>query len=77
MTGHATIDSAVRAMQAGALDYIQKPFDLKLVRAVIGRALELRRLRLENAALQARERQYIAELETANRSGSLLTLDLA
>ncbi|MBW4053399.1 MAG: response regulator, partial [Proteobacteria bacterium] len=26
MTGHGTIDTAVKAMQAGALDYILKPF---------------------------------------------------
>jgi signal transduction histidine kinase len=66
MTGHGTIDTAVKAMQIGALDYVVKPFRLNVILTVVARALDLRRLRLENAALQAREREYIAELEAAN-----------
>jgi two-component system, sensor histidine kinase and response regulator len=67
MTGHGTIDTAVRAMQHGALDYILKPFKLSTVLTVLARAREVRQLRLENAALQERERGYIAELEAANK----------
>ena len=67
MTGHGTVDTAVKAMQEGALDYILKPFSLSNVLSVVGRALDVRRLRLENAAMQERERTYIAELEMANR----------
>src|SRR6201999_1205141 len=48
MTGHAAIDTAVKAMQAGALDYIVKPFKLAVVLPVINRALSMRRLRLSN-----------------------------
>lgn len=66
MTGHGTIDTAVKAMQVGALDYIVKPFQLRVILPVLARALEVRRLRLENAALQERERQHIRELEAAN-----------
>src|SRR5437879_1102695 len=67
MTGHGTIDTAVKAMQVGALDYILKPFRLNVILPVIARALDVRRLRIENAALQERERQYIYELEAANK----------
>jgi two-component system sensor histidine kinase/response regulator len=67
MTGHATIDTAVKAMQIGALDYVVKPFRLNVILPVLARALDLRRLRLENGALQDRERMYIAELEAANK----------
>lgn len=67
MTGHGTIDTAVRAMQHGALDYILKPFKLSTVLTVLARAREVRQLRLDNAALQERERGYIAELEAANK----------
>ncbi|HKU16459.1 MAG TPA: ATP-binding protein [Steroidobacteraceae bacterium] len=67
MTGHGTIDTAVKAMQHGALDYILKPFKLTTVLTVLSRACEVRQLRLDNAALQERERGYIAELEAANK----------
>jgi hypothetical protein len=65
MTGHGTIDTAVRAMQGGALDYILKPFKLNVILPIIARALDVQRLRRENAALQAREKQQSAELAAA------------
>ena len=65
MTGHGTIDTAVQAMQGGALDYILKPFKLNVILPVIARALDVRRLRVENAELQRRERQHAQELAAA------------
>lgn len=65
MTGHGTIDNAVRAMRNGALDYILKPFALSIVLPVLARALSLLRLRRENAALQTLERQRAEELTVA------------
>src|SRR5690606_30190825 len=65
MTGHGTIDTAVLAMQAGALDYILKPFSLNIARPVIARALDLIQLRREVAALQAAERRRAEELAAA------------
>src|SRR5579862_8928972 len=35
MTGYGTIDTAVEAIQAGALDYILKPFKLSVVLPVL------------------------------------------
>ena len=67
MTGHGTVDTAVKAMQDGALDYILKPFRLTNVLSVVARALDVRRLRVENVAMRERERGYIAELEAANK----------
>jgi len=67
MTGHGTIDTAVQAMQIGALDYITKPFRLNVILPVISRALDLRRLRLENAELQKREKEHAEELAAAYR----------
>ena len=57
MTGHGTIDTAVQAMQGGALDYILKPFKLNVILPVIARALDVQRLRRENAELQEREQR--------------------
>jgi signal transduction histidine kinase len=67
MTGHGSIDTAVAAMQVGALDYVLKPFKLNVILTVIVRALDIRRLRIENAALQQREREHAAELAAAYR----------
>jgi two-component system sensor histidine kinase/response regulator len=66
MTGHGTIDSAVAAMKNGALDYIEKPFNLTVIRPVLSRAFAVRRLRRENAALVARVAERTQELEAAN-----------
>ena len=44
MTAHATIESAIEAMKLGALDYLQKPFEIEELVVVVRRALELQRL---------------------------------
>jgi two-component system sensor histidine kinase/response regulator len=55
MTGHGSIDTAVAAMKAGALDYILKPFTLRMMRPVLERALTVRRLVGENVELRRSE----------------------
>lgn len=65
MTGHGTIDTAVQAMQGGALDYLLKPFKLKVALPVISRALAAQRLRRENAELHEREQRRSEELAAA------------
>ncbi len=67
MTGHGTIDTAVKAMQAGACDYIVKPFRMNQLLPVIARALESRRLRRLNKELERRIIERTRELEVANR----------
>ena len=67
MTGHGSIDTAVRAIQDGALDYVLKPLKLDVVLGAMTRALEMRRLRREYARIQALEQQRSAELALANR----------
>lgn len=67
MTGAGTIATAVEAMKAGALDYVLKPFDLKVVVPVLERAMTVRRLRLENQELAQRVRERTLALEAANR----------
>src|SRR6185312_1757652 len=66
MTGQGAINTAVQAMQAGALDYIVKPFRLSAVLPVLSRALGVRQLRLENIDLQ--QAVGIYELSMAIRS---------
>jgi signal transduction histidine kinase len=63
MTGHGTVSTAVEAMKVGALDYILKPFNLTAIRPVLARAVDVRRLRLDNIRL--REAMGIYEVSTA------------
>lgn len=52
MTGAATVELAVRAMKAGAIDFLLKPFQIELVIGTVRRLLELHRLRAENTVLK-------------------------
>ena len=52
MTAYADLDSARKAIGIGIYEYFTKPFDVNDVVAGIGRALERRRLVLENRAYQ-------------------------
>lgn len=56
------IDSVVRCIELGAVDYLAKPFDPVLLRARVGSSLEKKRLRDEVAAHLARMED---ELESA------------
>ena len=51
MTAHATVESAIEAMKLGALDYLQKPFEVDELLVVVRRALEHQRLRTEHRYL--------------------------
>jgi two-component system sensor histidine kinase/response regulator len=67
MTGHGTISTAVEALKSGALDYVLKPFKFSTMQPVLERALSVRRLRLQNAALARQVAGRTAELEEKNR----------
>ena len=52
ITGYSSVGSAVECMRLGAYDYLPKPFDTESLRLVVRRALEKRRLAVENEALR-------------------------
>ncbi|MBQ9281020.1 MAG: sigma-54-dependent Fis family transcriptional regulator [Treponema sp.] len=51
LTGHGSIDAAVRAMQDGAYDFLTKPLNLEQLEVIVRRALEGRELSIQHAEL--------------------------
>ena len=58
ITGHSSIDSAVRAMREGAFDYITKPIALEELSIVIEKAYERRNFLSEIRHLRDQVKQY-------------------
>lgn len=52
MTAYGTVDIAVKAMKLGVKDFIEKPFQLEHLEAIIMRLLEFRNLQEENKVLK-------------------------
>lgn len=71
MTGYGQVDSAVQALKYGASDYLTKPVRVNQLSASVMRALDRRRLELENKAyqqgLEGAVREKTRELEKAYR----------
>lgn len=65
VTGAATMDNAVEALRSGAFDFIAKPFEPDLLRAVVSRALRYRRLLLENRRYQLHLEEMVREKSAA------------
>jgi two-component system response regulator AtoC len=42
LTAHGSVDSAVEAVKAGAFDYLEKPFEIEQIKAVLGKAIATR-----------------------------------
>ena len=60
MTAYGTIQNAVQAVQLGAFDYLEKPFDVEELRLRIEKAIAHRRLQRENQSLR-QENQRLFE----------------
>ncbi len=52
LTGHATVEEAIRAMKSGALDFLRKPFKFEELEAVLEKAVQRQALERSNTALQ-------------------------
>jgi two-component system response regulator AtoC len=71
MTAYGSVETAVRAMKAGALDYLQKPMDLEELELVVTRALGEARTREQLEFLHRRELGRADELALLGESPPL------
>ncbi len=87
MTGHADVPLAVKAMKAGAVDFVEKPFEEQAMLTAIGRAfslgLETARAEAEGneiggrlAQLTPREREVLEAL-VAGKPNKIIAYDLS
>ena len=53
ISGHATIETAVRATKLGAFDFVEKPLSLERIVVLVRNALQQRRLQEENQLLRS------------------------
>jgi len=70
ISGHGTIDTAVKATKAGAFDFVEKPLSLEKTLLVVRNALRQRRLEQRNQSLLrqlARDSEILGESEAAER----------
>ena len=54
ISGHANIEMAVKSLQSGAFEFIEKPFDKDRLINFVNRAVENLKLKNENKNLQSR-----------------------
>jgi DNA-binding NtrC family response regulator len=71
MTGYPSVQTAVDAMKAAAFDYLQKPFDLQELRAVLERAIREKGLIVD---AEERMNQMLGARIRELRKGRVLTL---
>jgi signal transduction histidine kinase len=62
ITGYASFETAVKAIQSGAYDYVPKPFTPSELKIVVQRALEKRYLLLETRRLQEERERSLKDL---------------
>ena len=66
ISGHGTIETAVKAVRMGAQDFVEKPLSLEKTLLVVKNALRQRKLEAENRALKEQvEHRWVMVGESA------------
>src|SRR3989441_3545600 len=63
VTGHATLDSAIQAVESRSAGYILKPVDLSRLGSIVARVFERRRLTQDNARVHTELAERLGESE--------------
>jgi len=71
LTGYGSIEHAVTAIKAGAVDYITKPVQSEQIEHAVAQALELARLKRENDALRQEVQEIRAQREIVAKSAPM------
>jgi len=74
ITGHGDIAMAVEAMQDGAYDFVEKPFNSKQLLDSVRRSIEKRRLVIENRLLKHKLERQVQEFSILGSSNSINTI---
>lgn len=77
MTGHPSLETALKALKKGVDDYLVKPFKLEQIDEVIRRCLEKRKVELENQELKNEllsAKEQIKKYETLIRQAHVLNI---
>jgi FixJ family two-component response regulator len=75
LTGHGDVPSSVRALRAGAVDFLQKPADSRTLLARVGEALAQDAVRRSQRASRDAARKALRELTARERDVLPLILD--
>ena len=71
MTAHATVADAIEAMKLGAVDFLQKPFEIDHLLVTISRAIEHQRLRTQHRYLLSERDEEFNHYGIVGRSRSM------
>ncbi len=74
ISGHGSIDMAVKAVKQGAFDFLEKPLSLERVTTVVRNAIQLQQLRSENDSLRLRVRPVQRITGTSDAIGNVRKL---
>ncbi|HBP66270.1 MAG TPA: sigma-54-dependent Fis family transcriptional regulator, partial [Desulfosporosinus sp.] len=74
LTGHGTIESAIDAMKNGAFDYLTKPCNLSELEVILEKAVEQRKLVMENSGLRQVVHRQTQGIEIIGESSQMKTL---
>jgi len=74
MTAYATVETAISALKAGAVDYIMKPFTPDEIELVVHKALEHRRIEEENRYLRSELKELYDSDQMVGKSKAMLAV---